>query len=195
MIALDQPPFWPVPYAGFLYTIDIPSSNYLFTNAGVFVSSEGATIDWGDGTEPTPIMIAYETHTYSNPGRYHIKIDGLVYEFVADGLIELYSIDSPLPKYDRLKRLDMTTFRNCTHLTKVHPKLLKYKTLTTSFREFFKNCSSLEAIPKGLFNGLTEIEYFGSCFDGCSSITEIPLYWLSFTQYHIISAPMITTLP
>ena len=81
------------------FTLNITPSSLRFAGFYMDYISGTVMVDWGDGTiGPATFSYQHLTHTYAEPGIYHVSIKGKIGRIQGDGLATLTSVDSPLPK-------------------------------------------------------------------------------------------------
>ncbi len=145
-----------------------------------------ATIDWGDGeTETTSTN--YRSHTYSIPGIYIVKINGVVtrlctrsfytttpeqywYSVTIDGIANLSNIiqwgNTGLTNIEY-------AFYKCSNLSSIPEDLGSFSNVKY-LKGAFYSCSSLKEIPEGIFDYCSNATDFSEVFYGCSSLTTAP---------------------
>lgn len=142
---------------------------------------------WGDGTSdslnnarPFDSVVAL-SHTYNEPGVYHVSIVGnLTYLTLGTTAIyystsvvysfDVISIDSAFPSGAIAGQY---VFANCANLTSVPENLFSKIGNSVSLFYGFYNCYSLMEIPEGLLNGVRILD-LDFCFTHCIQISSIP---------------------
>ena len=158
----------------FVATVDVPVADYeLYFDikaTGDFV------IDWGDGSPTdsvTNALVGGMGHTYTKPGRYKVKLDGLatgVGEYGGYGFSVSASTNNNFPYHNYAESIvEVSGCLGC-----VFPTLSDGT--NPSFYRLFYAAGSLTSIPDDLFAGLHgEFSYnmFALAFSG-TGITSIP---------------------
>ena len=182
MIALDQPPWWPVgPIEGFRFTIEMTDDKLEYKAPIMLLVG---TISWGDGTSEEvsyvyPSFSINKKHTYSSAGKYHVTIHGNLTYFYAASDFNIISVDTPFPR--SMSEAQSTIFlsrgamfESCINLVSIPEHLFDYCTGLTVFNRFFDNCRKLKFIPSGLFANHANATSFKECFRLCIDLRNIP---------------------
>ncbi|MEG0522246.1 MAG: leucine-rich repeat protein, partial [Clostridia bacterium] len=141
-------------------------------------------IDWGDGT-PTKKVTAWndpdKDHIYALPGKYQIKIEGI---------LEAFSYRTESKPYTYLTNeqsrlgiisidnfgevgLKFFTFLNAKNLTQIAPPNKRSFENMIYAKENFQNTGLVE-IPENFFYSAKNLKYAEETFEGCPSLTRIP---------------------
>jgi len=154
----------------------VPNQTFSIQFAG---STPNLTVDWGDGSIINRTTQGNEYKTYTNPGKYIIKINGSfgnnggnirLGSSLADKPMLLST--SPIPFIPGFTSFN-STFANCTSLTSIPRSLFSSITNITNVALCFVNCSSLNKIPPELFENNLLINNFTFCFIGVTIPTTI----------------------
>lgn len=188
MIALDQPPWWPVgPVEGFRFTIYLEEENFTYTTP---IISLAGTVIWGDGqSEATESVRRSLTHTYASKGRYQVVLVGILTCFHALNNQEIISVDTPFPEsmstagiIDKFRMNLGDIFSGCHNLETIPASLFDNCAYLTRLDGCFNACYKLKAIPDNIFVPLVNATTFDHCFSNCRALTSIPDYLFALCE-------------
>lgn len=144
------------------------------------------TVDWGDGSPVTNNITSFNdalaSHTYSTPGDYIIKINGLIECLASDSEILPSDSNSGFANFrTALKNviswgdsgLKTMSLKDCTNLETLPSDgtiLFDMENLDKAFYQ----CSSLQSIPADLLKDSPNLLSCINIFSYCSTLTTIP---------------------
>ena len=187
MIALDQPPFWPVETEGvFKFTITVDGTNSrpnivrFEDDYYTFFSTFSGIIFWGDGQEEDILISSFNrlpSHTFSN-GTYEIKMKGhFSYKSISSSYKStrtflrkpalLDSVNSKFPKAEVWRR----EYKDGEYVYIWNPADPSF---SVDFGCAFYNCINLQTVPEYLFINHPNTTRIQSLFRSCRNLRYIP---------------------
>lgn len=169
-----------LPYSIVYMDVDVTETEMI---DNIYEAKYSFDIDWGDGVKEEGInnenIVEKSTHTYSNSGKYNIKIKGkfecicnFTYVENGDNIIK-----KGKDKLTQIKQWGTTGIKNVLLGQSLGLSNIAQPTQNT-FKDLcyvdFAGCSSLEEIPEALFANCTKIEYGQGIFGSCENLKIIP---------------------
>lgn len=169
----------------------IPANN---TQIKLPISGTGMnyTVDWGDGNTSSNLTSTFPTHTYTNAGKYEIKISGTIANWgdVSDYAPTLensyYTYTNYLTSVKQFGDVSALrySFAHCTNLKEVSGENLvtdeTFAGITSMYRMFYK-CFNLKTIDASNFK-IENVTDMRSMFEYCSGLEVLDLSGFATSQ-------------
>lgn len=169
----------------------IPANN---TQIKLPISGTGMnyTVDWGDGNISSNLTSTFPTHTYTNAGKYEIKISGTIANWgdVSDYAPTLensyYTYTNYLTSVKQFGDVSALrySFAHCTNLKEVSGENLvtdeTFAGITSMYRMFYK-CFNLKTIDASNFK-IENVTDMRSMFEYCSGLEVLDLSGFATSQ-------------